>query len=99
VSDVAGDRDGLTGVVLADGETIAREAAFVRPGYETALDYAAGLQLALDQEGLIVVDPAGRTRVAGAYAIGEATPPGPQQLIVAAGDGAEVAATINRDLL
>jgi thioredoxin reductase len=99
VADVAGDRDGLTGVVLADGETIAREAAFVRPGYETALDYAAGLQLALDQEGLIVVDPAGRTSVAGAYAIGEATPPGPQQLIVAAGDGAYVAATINRDLL
>ncbi|WP_010203382.1 NAD(P)/FAD-dependent oxidoreductase [Salinibacterium sp. PAMC 21357] len=99
VADVAGDRDGLTGVVLADGETIAREAAFVRPDYETALDYAAGLQLALDPEGLIVVDAAGRTSTAGAYAIGDATPPGPQQLIVAAGDGAEVAAVINRDLL
>ncbi|EPR77649.1 Thioredoxin reductase [Leifsonia rubra CMS 76R] len=99
VADVAGDRDGLTGVVLADGETIAREAAFVRPDYETALDYAQGLQLTLDPEGLIVVDAAGRTSTAGAYAIGEATPPGPQQLIVAAGDGAEVAATINRDLL
>ncbi|MBH0082920.1 NAD(P)/FAD-dependent oxidoreductase [Salinibacterium sp. SWN167] len=99
VADVAGDRDGLTGVVLADGETIAREAAFVRPDYETALDYAAGLQLTLDAEGLIVVDAAGRTTTAGAYAIGDATPPGPQQLIVAAGDGAEVAAVINRDLL
>ncbi|MGV8857656.1 NAD(P)/FAD-dependent oxidoreductase [Rhodoglobus sp.] len=99
VADVAGDRDGLNGVVLADGETIAREAAFVRPDYETALDYAAGLQLALDAEGLIVVDAAGRTTTAGAYAIGDATPPGPQQLIVAAGDGAEVAAVINRDLL
>ncbi|MEL0626345.1 NAD(P)/FAD-dependent oxidoreductase [Salinibacterium amurskyense] len=99
VADVAGDRDGLNGVVLADGETIAREAAFVRPDYETALDFAAGLQLALDAEGLIVVDAAGRTSAAGAYAIGDATPPGPQQLIVAAGDGAEVAAVINRDLL
>jgi len=99
VADVAGDRDGLNGVVLADGETIPREAAFVRPDYETALDYAAGLQLALDSEGLIVVDAAGRTTTAGAYAIGDATPPGPQQLIVAAGDGAEVAAVINRDLL
>tara|TARA_R110002051_G_scaffold9732_8_gene37565 strand:+ start:1170 stop:2072 length:903 start_codon:yes stop_codon:yes gene_type:complete len=99
VADVAGDRDGLTGVVLADGETVAREAAFVRPDYETALDYAAGLQLTLDAEGLIVVDAAGRTSAAGAYAIGDATPPGPQQLIVAAGDGAEVAAVINRDLL
>jgi thioredoxin reductase len=99
VADVAGDRDGLSGVVLADGETIARDAAFVRPDYETALDYAAGLQLALDSEGLIVVDAAGRTSTAGAYAIGDATPPGPQQLIVAAGDGAEVAAVINRDLL
>ncbi|MGJ8720911.1 MAG: NAD(P)/FAD-dependent oxidoreductase, partial [Salinibacterium amurskyense] len=99
VADVAGDRDGLNGVVLADGETVAREAAFVRPDYETALDFAAGLQLALDAEGLIVVDAAGRTSTAGAYAIGDATPPGPQQLIVAAGDGAEVAAIINRDLL
>jgi len=99
VADVAGDRDGLTGVVLADGETIAREAAFVRPDYETALDYAQGLQLALDSEGLIVVDAVGRTSTAGAYAIGDATPPGPQQLIVAAGDGAQVAAVINRDLL
>lgn len=99
VADVAGDRDGLNGVVLADGETVAREAAFVRPDYETALDYAAGLQLALDAERLIVVDAAGRTSTAGAYAIGDATPPGPQQLIVAAGDGAEVAAVINRDLL
>ncbi|MEV8253489.1 NAD(P)/FAD-dependent oxidoreductase [Rhodoglobus sp. NPDC076762] len=99
VADVAGDRDGLNGVVLADGETISREAAFVRPDYETALDFAAGLQLALDAEGLIVVDAAGRTSTAGAYAIGDATPPGPQQLIVAAGDGAEVAAVINRDLL
>ncbi|MBH0129568.1 NAD(P)/FAD-dependent oxidoreductase [Salinibacterium sp. NK8237] len=99
VADVAGDRDGLNGVVLADGETIPREAAFVRPDYETALGFAAGLQLALDAEGLIVVDAAGRTSTAGAYAIGDATPPGPQQLIVAAGDGAEVAAVINRDLL
>ncbi|WP_339619696.1 NAD(P)/FAD-dependent oxidoreductase [uncultured Salinibacterium sp.] len=99
VADVAGDRDGLNGVVLADGETVPREAAFVRPDYETALDFAAGLQLALDAEGLIVVDAAGRTSTAGAYAIGDATPPGPQQLIVAAGDGAEVAAVINRDLL
>ncbi|MGZ0211423.1 MAG: NAD(P)/FAD-dependent oxidoreductase [Actinomycetales bacterium] len=99
VADVAGDRDGLTGVVLADGDTVAREAAFVRPDYETALDYAEGLQLTLDAEGLIVVDAAGRTSAAGAYAIGDATPPGPQQLIVAAGDGAEVAAVINRDLL
>lgn len=99
VADVAGDRDGLNGVVLADGETVARKAAFVRPDYETALDFAAGLQLALDSEGLIVVDAAGRTTTAGAYAIGDATPPGPQQLIVAAGDGAEVAAVINRDLL
>lgn len=99
VANVAGDRDGLNGFVLADGETIPREAAFVRPDYETALDYAAGLQLALDAEGLIVVDAAGRTTTAGAYAIGDATPPGPQQLIVAAGDGAEVAAVINRDLI
>ena len=47
----------------------------------------------------LVVDDHGRTSVPGLYAAGESTAPGPQQLIVAAGSGARVAAVINRDLI
>lgn len=99
VADVTGDRDGLNGVQLADGEVVPREAAFVRPQFETALDYVSDLGLALDAEGYVTVDADGRTSVNGVYAIGDLTPPGPTQLIVAAGRGARVASIVNRDLL
>lgn len=99
VTDVAGDRDGVTGVVLADGETVPCVGVFIRPQYEPVLDFAASLALAVDDHRLVVVDADGRASVPGVYAIGDVTPPGPQQLIVAAGTGARVAATLNRDLL
>ena len=99
VSDVAGDRTGLTGITLADGDTVPREGAFIRPVYAPKLDYAASLGLDLDADGCLVVDALGRTSLAGVYAAGDSTSPGPQQLIVAAGAGGRVAATINRDLL
>jgi thioredoxin reductase len=99
VVDVAGDRGGLTGVVLADGATVPRVGAFVRPQYEPALDYVASLPLARDSDGFVEVDDSGRTSVPGVYAAGDVTPPGPQQLIVAAGAGAKVAAAVNRDLI
>lgn len=97
--DVAGDRTGLTGVTLADGETVPRVAAFVRPIYSPNLAYVSGLDLELDAEGYIVVDDSGRTSVPGVYAAGDSTAPGPQQLIVAAGAGAKVAAALGADLL
>ena len=99
ISDVAGDRTGLTGVTLADGETVQRVAAFVRPVYSPNLGYAASLGLEVDADGYLVVDGSGRTSVAGVYAAGDSTAPGPQQLIVAAGAGAKVAAALNADLL
>jgi thioredoxin reductase len=97
--DVEGDRSGLTGVLLADGERIAREALFVRPIFSAALGYAEGLNLEYDSEGFIVVDSEGRTSVPGVYAAGDSTPPGPQQLIVAAGAGGRTASAINLDLV
>jgi thioredoxin reductase len=99
VADVAGDRTGLTGVTLADGETVPRVAAFVRPHYLPNLAYAAALSLGIDADGYLVIDDSGRTSVPGVYAAGDSTAPGPQQLIVAAGAGAKVAAALNRDLL
>lgn len=99
IADVAGDRTGLTGVTLADGETVARRAAFVRPVYSPSLGYLEGLGLDVDASGYLVVDELGRTSQPGVYAAGDSTAPGPQQLIVAAGAGAKVAAALNRDLL
>jgi thioredoxin reductase len=99
IRDVSGDRSGLTGVVLADGSVVARTAAFVRPVYSPNLGYAHALGLEFDAEGFLAVDASGRTSVTGVYAAGDSTAPGPQQLIVAAGAGAKVAAALNRDLL
>jgi thioredoxin reductase len=99
IADVAGGRDGLEGITLADGETVPRVGAFVRPTWSTNLAYADGLALRLDDEGFVEVDARGRTSSRGVYAAGDSTPPGPQQLVVAAGAGATVSETINRDLI
>ena len=99
VVDVVGDRTGLTGIQLEDGETIARTAAFVRPIYEPRLGYLESLGLERADDGYLAVDAEGRTSLSGVYAAGDSAWPGPRQLIVAAGQGARVAAALNRDLL
>lgn len=95
--DVVGDRTGMTGVRLGGGETIAREGGFVRPQYAVNLNYAESLPLSRGPEGFVDVDDYGRTSVPWVYAAGDLTPPGPKQLIIAAGAGAMVAGGINRD--
>ncbi|MEY2849207.1 MAG: hypothetical protein RI885_1874 [Actinomycetota bacterium] len=97
--DVAGDHTGLTGIVTADGETVPRAAAFVRPRYVAGLGYLEALHLDVDADGFARVDAEGRSSVAGVYVAGDSAAPGPRQLIVAAGQGARVAAALNRDLL
>ena len=86
-------------MLLEDGTRVAVEGGFVRPRWDAALEYAAGLDLATNGWGLLVTDAAGRTSETGVYAAGDSTAPGPQQLIVAAGAGARTAAAINRDLI
>jgi thioredoxin reductase len=102
VEDLEGDRDGMTGVRLADGEVIARSGGFVRPLWHAELgfldDTVAG-SVERDAHGLLVVDRVGRTGAEGLYAVGDVTPPGPEQLIVAAGHGAMTAAAVHRDLV
>ncbi|MDQ1607167.1 MAG: hypothetical protein QOJ18_1534 [Microbacteriaceae bacterium] len=99
IADVVGERGVVSGVLLADGETIAVDGGFVRPRWDAALDYAGSLGLDIDGWGLLETDAEGRTSEAGVYAAGDSTAPGPQQLIVAAGAGARTAAAINRDLI
>ncbi|WP_426520616.1 NAD(P)/FAD-dependent oxidoreductase [Diaminobutyricibacter sp. McL0618] len=99
IDDVVGERGVMTGVRLQDGTLIERVGGFIRPLWSPVLDYVDGLDLDRDADGLIVVDAKGRTSVPSVYAAGDSTPPGPQQLIVAAGAGAVVAAAVNRDLI
>jgi thioredoxin reductase len=99
VADVVGEGLTVTGVLLADGDTIPVDGGFVRPHWHAQVDFAAELALAVDGWGLLVTDADGRTNVTDLYAAGDCTAPGPQQLIVAAGMGARVAATINRDMI
>lgn len=98
VADLEGDRTGMTGVRLVDGHVEPRTGAFVRPQWHVDLDWLDA-PVQRDDEGLVVVDRAGRTGVAGLYAVGDVTPPGPEQLIVAAGHGAVTAAAVHRDLV
>ncbi|WP_150306833.1 NAD(P)/FAD-dependent oxidoreductase [Planctomonas psychrotolerans] len=98
IADVDGDRTGLTGIRLQDGTVVPRTAGFLRPVYEPSLAFAADLDLDTNDEGFVTTDAHGRTSRNGIYAAGDSTQPGPQQLIIAAGAGARVAATVNRDL-
>ena len=99
IDDVVGERGVVSAVRLADGTSITVEGGFVRPHWDAALGYLSALGLATDGWGLLTTDADGRTSVAGVYAAGDSTAPGPQQLIVAAGAGARTAAAINRDLI
>jgi thioredoxin reductase len=98
IEDLEGGRDGMTGVRLADGTVVPRVGGFVRPTWHAELDWLDA-ELDRDAEGLVRVDRVGRTGVPGLYAVGDVTPPGPEQLIVAAGHGAATAAAVHRDLV
>jgi thioredoxin reductase len=100
VASLDGDRSGLTGLTLASGESVPRTGGFVRPQWSAPLDYLAAVadDLERDALGLVVTDGVGRTSVSGLYAAGDVTPPGPQQLIVAAGHATAVAGGILTDI-
>jgi len=97
IVELIGDRGRLEAIRIADGTTIAVDGGFVRPEWESTLSFLDGITPASDHEGHLLTDRSGRTDVAGLYAAGDAASPGPQQLIVAAGAGARVAAVIVHD--
>jgi thioredoxin reductase len=99
LADVVGERGAMTGIQVADGDFVPRDGGFVRPRYAAAATFASALGLESDAAGLLVVDAQGRTSVPGIYAAGDTTPPGPEQLLVSAGEGARAAVAINRELL
>ncbi len=99
IDDIVGEKADMTGVRLADGEVIARVGGFVRPRWHASVDYFGDLEIERDDWGLVKVDERGETSIRGVYAAGDTVPPGPQQLIIAAGNGASVAAKLNMDMI
>jgi thioredoxin reductase len=93
------DDDRLTGVELADGRVVARDAVFVRPVITPHPgDLLALLGCELDSAGFAVVDATGRTSVPGVWGAGNAVDPR-AQVITAAGAGSAAAIAINADLV
>lgn len=97
IVELLGDRGRIEAIRLANGTTVTLDGGFVRPEWESTLPFLDGIAPALDDAGHLRTDRSGRTDVPGLYAAGDAAAPGPQQLIVAAGAGARVAAVIVHD--
>lgn len=97
IVELIGERGRLDGIRVQGDETLAVQGGFVRPQWDAELSFAADLGIAVDAAGQVETDRSGRTSVAGVYAAGDVAAPGPQQLIVAAGAGARVAAVIVHD--
>ncbi len=99
IDDLEGDRGAVSAVRLQDGTRIPVAGGFVRPHWDPALDFIAQLEVDRDRDGHLLVDRSGRTSIPGLYGAGDAAAPGPQQLIVAAGQGARAAAVLIHDLV
>ncbi|MCB1274171.1 MAG: NAD(P)/FAD-dependent oxidoreductase [Leucobacter sp.] len=99
IDDIVGERAEMTGVRMADGEVIPRVGGFVRPRWHAPVEFLGDQPIERDEWGLVVVDGRGETSVRGIYATGDIVPPGPQQLVIAAGGGARVAAKLNMDMI
>ncbi len=97
IVELVGDRGRLDGILLADGVRHDIDGGFVRPEWDSDLSFLDGILPARDDDGHLCTDRSGRTDVPGLYAAGDVAAPGPQQLIVAAGAGARVAAVIVHD--
>ncbi|HWI30710.1 MAG TPA: NAD(P)/FAD-dependent oxidoreductase [Microbacterium sp.] len=99
IDDLEGERGAVSAVRLEGGTRIAIDGGFVRPQWHPALDFLAHLDVDRDLEGHLLVDRSGRASIPGLYGAGDAAAPGPQQLIVAAGQGARAAAVLIHDLV
>lgn len=99
IVELVGDRGRIEAVRVTEGVTHAVDGGFVRPQWDAELSFLSGIDPERDAAGHVVTDRSGRTSVPGLYAAGDVAAPGPQQLIVAAGAGARVAAVITHDAI
>ncbi|WGD37864.1 NAD(P)/FAD-dependent oxidoreductase [Lysinibacter sp. HNR] len=99
LDDVVGENADMIGVRLADGRVVPAVGGFVRPRWNASVDYLSEHNLARNEWGLLLVDSQGETSVPGIYAAGDVTPPGPEQLMIACGDGVRVSNKMNMALI
>lgn len=91
------DGDRLTGVELADGDSLACEVLFAHPR-QRQVEVVRSLGLALDSGGFVEVDPVHReTSIPGIHAAGDLITP-MQSAVLAAASGALAAAMLNHAL-
>ena len=90
--------DRLTGVKLAHGEVIRRDALFVPPRFVPNDTLLAALGCDFTRDGWVVTSSDGRTSVPGVWAAGNVANPR-AQVITAAGEGSAAAISINASLV
>jgi thioredoxin reductase (NADPH) len=97
VEEVEHDEGEIHSIRFESGRRVAVDCAFTMRGdlFHNAL--AKALNAEVDDEGQIIVTAKHQTSVRGLYAAGCVTPSN-CQMIIAAGEGAEAAQAINRDL-
>jgi thioredoxin reductase len=98
VERLEGENGQLSQVVFATGEELPRRALFFNTGQYQRSPLPARLGCRMTRKGSIVVDKKGRTSVPGVFVVGDASRD-VQLAIVAAGEGASAAVTMNGDLL
>lgn len=90
--------DHLSGVQMADGRTIARDAVFVPPRFVPNHSLLTTLGADLDSQGWVVTGAHGSTSVRGVWMAGNVSNPR-AQVITAAGEGSAAAIALNADLV
>ncbi|MGW5573140.1 NAD(P)/FAD-dependent oxidoreductase [Nocardia thailandica] len=103
VTEIVTGGDAVTGVRLADGTVVARDAVAVGPRMNARAGFLADLGLAPVEHPMgigehVPADPTGRTSVDGVWAAGNVTDPS-AQVGAAAAAGAAAGAQINADLV
>lgn len=88
-------------VVLRSGRTVAAGAVFVKAPATPRTGVARSLGCAVDADGFVVTDSAGRTSNPRVWAAGDVrrAPPQPHQVVLAAGDGSAAAISLHRALV
>lgn len=92
------DDDRLSGVQLADGRLVPRDALFVPPRFVANSDLLLRLGCDADLDGWVTADSTGRTSVPGVWVAGNVVDPR-AQVITAAGAGSAAAIALNADLV
>lgn len=98
VSELAVENDRLSGIRLVNGEVVERDVVFVGPRFVPRDKLLDQIGCERTEDSFVAVDAQGRTSVDGVWAAGNVVDP-MAQLVVAAAEAYQLAATLNFDLV